>query len=118
MKIVIHGINHKEQESKKEKGKFYTRCGIKYRGKWYSGFGDEVTKNWDIGDEVDVDLWEEEGKPDENGDVRIFGSFVRLNQSTRPSQSVRPTPAQKVADVMEGEVVDDAPPITEVDLPF
>lgn len=116
MKIVIHAINHKEQTSKK--GEPYTRCGIKYRGKWYSGFGDEVTKNWDVGDEVDVDLWEEEGKPDENGDVRIFGNFVRLNQSTHLNQSARPTSAQKVADVMEGEVVDDAPSITENDLPF
>lgn len=71
MQVVIHGINRKEKFSKK--GEKFESLGIKYRGKWYSGFGSKVTDGWDIGMTVNIDLWEEPGS-----DGKMYGKFVVL----------------------------------------
>lgn len=72
MQIVIHGINRREKTSPKN-GKKFISMGIKYRGKWYSGFEDEISKNWDQGMQVEVDLWDEPGS-----DGKMYGKFVAI----------------------------------------
>lgn len=114
MQIVIHGINHQEKTSKE--GNTYLRCGIKYRGKWYSGFGDDITQTWEVGNLVDVDLWEEEGKPDQNGDVKVFGNFVRIKSPYEPKAAKPVTSKPAVTGPIDPADLPDINP--ENDLPF
>jgi len=59
-KITIKQIEHQEKTSKT--GKPYTSCRITVWNKkdnkdtFISGFGSGITKTWNVGDEVDVDL--------------------------------------------------------------
>ena len=115
MQIVIHGINHQEKTSKD--GKPYLRCGIKYRGKWYSGFGDDETQQWEVGNMVEVDLWEEEGKPDENGDVKVYGNFIKLTQpKSRPTVTGTPRHPDVQTQAVDASTIPGINP--ETDLPF
>ena len=80
MNIVIKNIEHKEVVSKN--GKPFTSCRItSYSSKeqkdiTLSGFGDSVTKTWNPGDTVDVDITM-------NGQYYNFN----VNESSRPSEN-------------------------------
>ena len=61
MKVKLTYVNNEDKVSKN--GKPYTRCSIKTEGtgdEWINGFGNETTKTWNPGDEVEVRLFDEE----------------------------------------------------------
>lgn len=62
----------KNEDKVSSQGNDYIRCSIKVAGKWYSGFGNEETKKWRAGQQVEVSLWEEEY----NG--KMYGKFEPL----------------------------------------
>lgn len=118
MEIVIHGISRKEKFSKK--GEKFESVGLKYRGKWYSGFGSKITDGWDVGMTVKVDLWEEPGS-----DGQMYGKFVVLVPGKREQQKNVEKVNQETGEIEEP--LDDIPDMepekntTEVapeDLPF
>lgn len=124
MQIVIHGINRREKTSPKN-GKKFVSLGIKYRGKWYSGFEDDLTKDWDQGMMVDVDLWEEKGNDD-----KMYGKFVAIkprhykaemhNDEVRKKQSQPEDQASEELEDLPDEQSDQAkaPGDPADDLPF
>lgn len=62
-KITIEAVKNEEKQS--QNGNKYIRCSIKVKGKdgndlWISGFGNEVTKSWAKGQEVELDIFYEE----------------------------------------------------------
>lgn len=59
MKLKIEFIKHEEKTSTKT-GKPFTTCSIKSGGEYYNGFGNAQTKSWQVGDEVEVETYEEE----------------------------------------------------------
>lgn len=69
MKVTLTGVWHNAKnkagvEYKNKDGKPYERCSIKvteYGDKYLSGFGNQVTKGWSVGDEIDI-LIEEKGE--------------------------------------------------------
>jgi hypothetical protein len=101
MEIVIHGISRKEKFSKK--GEKFESVGLKYRGKWYSGFGSKITDGWDVGMTVKVDLWEELGS-----DGQMYGKFVVLVPSKREQQKNVEKVNQETGEIIE-EPLDDIP---------
>lgn len=62
----------KNEDKVSAQGNDYVRCSIKVAGKWYSGFGNDETKRWRAGQQVDVSLWDEEF----NG--KTYGKFEVL----------------------------------------
>lgn len=58
MKLKIESIKNEDKTSKN--GKPYVACSIKSGGEYYNGFGNAQTKSWQVGDEVEVDIYEEE----------------------------------------------------------
>lgn len=62
----------KNEKKVSSQGNDYIRCSIKVAGKWYSGFGDENTLQWQPGQQVEVDLFQEEY----NG--KMYGKFAIL----------------------------------------
>jgi hypothetical protein len=58
MKLKIESIKNEDKTSKN--GKPYVACSIKSGGEYYNGFGNAQTKSWQVGDEVEVETYEEE----------------------------------------------------------
>jgi len=58
MKLQLSAVKNEERTSKN--GKPYTACSINANGEWYNGFGSQVTKGWKSGDEIEVEVYEEE----------------------------------------------------------
>jgi len=58
MKLKIESIKNEDKTSKN--GKPYVACSIKSGGEYYNGFGNAQTKGWNVGDEVEVETYEEE----------------------------------------------------------
>ncbi len=96
MEIVIHQINHTPKTSKN--GNSYVDCGIKYRGKWYHGFGDEVTETWQAGNVVELDIWEEEYEAKDGG-IKQSGKFVRIIPVESKTKPVNPNRLESTGSV-------------------
>ena len=59
--MTLIRLDEVKQEVKTSKnGKKYTYCSIKANGEYRTGFGNNETRGWQAGDDVDVDLFEEE----------------------------------------------------------
>lgn len=89
MQIKIKNINHEEKISQRS-GKHFTSCRITSVGKdgkdiILSGFGNEITKTWEVGDIVDIEL-----KQTDKG----YWNF-EMNENSKPS------PDKKLALLLE-----------------
>lgn len=71
MKAVIQWIKH---EDKVHQDKQWTQCSVKIRGKFYNGPGSEKTMRWQVGQTINVDLWEEEYQK-KDGSMASVGKF-------------------------------------------
>jgi len=61
MKAKLTYVRNEDKISKA--GKPYTRCSIKTEGtgdEWIDGFSNESTKSWQVGDEVELELYDDE----------------------------------------------------------
>ena len=92
-KIKIKSIEHKEMTSKA--GKQYTSCKLivsKRDGKncWISGFGSSITKTWNPGDTVDIDV---------SADEKGYWSFQE-NSNSAPSKDPVLTALEEIRDLL------------------
>ena len=118
MKYVLQYIKHEDRTSKN--GEPFTSCSIKVRGKFYNGFGSEKTLRWRVGQTVDVDIYEEEGKEGKmygrfdvmEGDEMLLQRIMNLEARVNRCVEFLSKLAQE-----RGEVAPVAPPTTPIQAP-
>lgn len=129
MKVKIEEV----KLGKSGQGKYglWQQVGLKINGQWHSGFADPPTANWQPGQELDLDLFEEAGQ-----DGKIWKKFKVIKESNRPNP-VPPMPSgssggvgygnsqldrmeemlAKILEAVSGKAPGIQPPIEEYDGP-